>query len=95
MFVTSRGEGATLMIRQLCARTTKPTWLLSLLVSEDQYVSIDRVPGWSARNPRICATLTAIIESAADRVMVVIGAGHLPLLFAPESPLACVGSRGA
>ncbi|GHO63109.1 hypothetical protein KSC_020010 [Ktedonobacter sp. SOSP1-52] len=47
---------------------------------EKQYVGIGWVQGWYARNLRIFVNLTRIITSPQDRVLVIYGAGHVPLL---------------
>lgn len=45
------------------------------------YTLVDHVTGWwYNRNLRIFANLQAITESPADRILVIIGQGHLPLL---------------
>jgi hypothetical protein len=71
-----------------------------LLGSGDTYVGIEWVQGWYARNLRIYANLARIIESPADRVLVVFGSGHISLLsqflsdsglFELESPLTYLG----
>ncbi|GHO85061.1 DUF5694 domain-containing protein [Dictyobacter formicarum] len=45
-----------------------------------QYVGIGWVQGWYARNLRIFVNLTRIVTSPQDRVLVIYGSGHLPLL---------------
>ncbi|GLV53878.1 hypothetical protein KDH_07290 [Dictyobacter sp. S3.2.2.5] len=45
-----------------------------------QYVGIGWVQGWYARNLRIFVNLTRIITSPYDRVLVIYGSGHIPLL---------------
>lgn len=54
--------------------------LLSLLIAEGRYIGIDWVQSWYARNLRIFANLASIIDTPRDRVLVVYGAGHVPLL---------------
>ena len=44
------------------------------------YVGIGWVQGWYARNLRIFVNLTRIVTAPSDRVLVVYGAGHIPLL---------------
>ena len=44
------------------------------------YVGIDWVKGWYARNLRIYANLTRVVTSPQDRILVIYGAGHVPLL---------------
>ncbi|HVB20446.1 MAG TPA: DUF5694 domain-containing protein [Ktedonobacteraceae bacterium] len=46
----------------------------------NQYVGIDWVKGWYQRNLIIFANLTRIITSPDDRVLVIYGVGHIPLL---------------
>ena len=46
----------------------------------NQYVGIDWVKGWYQRNLIIFANLTRIITSPEDRVLVIYGVGHIPLL---------------
>ena len=45
-----------------------------------QYVGIDWVQGWYARNLKIFVNLTRIVDSPQDRVLSIYGAGHVPLL---------------
>ena len=45
-----------------------------------RYVGIGWVQGWYGRNLRIFVNLTRIITSPQERVLVVYGAGHVPLL---------------
>lgn len=45
-----------------------------------QYVGIDWVKGWYERNLIIFVNLTRIVTSPRDRVLVIYGAGHIPLL---------------
>ena len=45
-----------------------------------EYVGIDWVQGWYARNLKIFVNLTRIVSSPEDRVLVIYGAGHIPLL---------------
>ena len=46
----------------------------------DDRIGADVVLRWYERNMKIFVNLTRIITSAEDRVLVLIGAGHLPLL---------------
>lgn len=48
--------------------------------TDKQYVGIGWVQGWYARNLRIFVNLTRIVTSPQDRVLVIYGAGHIPLL---------------
>lgn len=45
-----------------------------------QYVGIDWVKGWYQRNLIIFTNLTRIITSQEDRILVIYGVGHIPLL---------------
>jgi hypothetical protein len=45
-----------------------------------EYPGVDRVTGWYNRNLRIFANLQRITEREDERVLLVIGAGHLPIL---------------
>lgn len=45
-----------------------------------EYVGIGWVQGWFARNLRIFVNLTRIVTAPTDRVLVLYGAGHIPLL---------------
>lgn len=45
-----------------------------------QYVGIDWVKGWYERNLIIFANLTRIVTSPQDRILVIYGGGHIPLL---------------
>ena len=48
--------------------------------SGNQYVGIDWVQGWYARNLKIFVNLTRIVDSSQDRILAIYGAGHVPLL---------------
>lgn len=65
------------------------TEMLSLRVgSGENYVGVELETSFYARNLRIFANLTRAIKSADDRVLVIYGAGHAPLLrqFVMDSP---------
>lgn len=48
---------------------------------EESYVGVDYVTGWwYNRNLRIFRNIQRITESAEDRIVVIIGSGHLPIL---------------
>ncbi|MEW6736827.1 MAG: DUF5694 domain-containing protein, partial [Acidobacteriota bacterium] len=53
----------------------------------DQYPGANWVQYWYGRNLKIFVNLMRITESPDDRILVIIGAGHLKLLkqFAEES----------
>ena len=45
-----------------------------------EYVGIDWVKGWYERNLKIFVNLTRIVTAPQDRILVIYGAGHIPLL---------------
>jgi hypothetical protein len=47
---------------------------------DEEYPGVDWVTGWYNRNLRIFANLQRITESPDERILLVIGAGHLPIL---------------
>jgi hypothetical protein len=47
---------------------------------DNNYVGTDVLAGWYERNLKIFTNLTRVIESGEDRVLVVIGSGHVKLL---------------
>jgi len=48
--------------------------------TEDEYPGPDRVTSWYNRNLRIFANLQRITEVPDERILCIIGAGHLPIL---------------
>jgi hypothetical protein len=46
----------------------------------DRYLGADLIAGWYGRNLKMFANITRIPTSADDRILVVVGAGHVPLL---------------
>jgi hypothetical protein len=46
----------------------------------DDYAGADMVASWYKRNLRIFANLTRIVDSEKDRVFVIFGQGHIPIL---------------
>ncbi len=46
----------------------------------NDYPGVDRVTGWYNRNLRIFANLQRITEQLDERILLIIGAGHLPIL---------------
>ncbi len=54
--------------------------LLSCIGAGKQYVGVEWVKGWYERNLKIFVNLTRIVTSPQDRVLVIYGAGHIPLL---------------
>lgn len=65
-------------------------YMTSLLPTDDPaiYSKADLVANWYKRNLRILANINRITEPGKDRVLVIIGAGHLKLLreFAADAP---------
>ena len=61
---------------------------LTRIGKDSLYPGADLAADWYARNLRILANLHRIIESPNDRVLVIFGAGHGPILrqFVRESP---------
>lgn len=58
----------------------KPYLSMARIGEGKRYVGIDWVQGWYGRNLRIYANLTRTVTSTEDRVLVIYGAGHIPLL---------------
>lgn len=58
------------------------------IVEGQDYAGADMVNTWYHRNLRIFSNLHKISDSPADRIFVIYGAGHIPLLerFAEDSP---------
>ena len=58
----------------------------------EQYAGADMVATWYQRNLRILANLHRAIQAREDRVFVVFGQGHIPLLrqFVIDSPDLCL-----
>ncbi len=54
--------------------------LLALVGEGDRYVGAEAVSHWYERNLTIFVNLTRITASPRDRILVVIGSGHVPLL---------------
>ena len=48
--------------------------------SGDKYVGADVLTAWYQRNFRIFSNLAPVIQSPEDRVLVIFGAGHAPIL---------------
>ncbi len=46
----------------------------------DKFVGADVLAGWYQRNFRIFSNFAPVIESVEDRVLVIFGAGHAPIL---------------
>jgi len=58
------------------------------LVSGDNYAGIDLINSWYHRNLKIFGNLHQITDRADDRIFIIYGQGHVPLLqqFAKDSP---------
>ena len=50
------------------------------VVDADDYAGADMVASWYARNLRIFANLTRIVDAKDDRIFVIFGQGHIPIL---------------
>lgn len=83
-------------IRVLHEVNTLPQFTLAQIGAADQYVGLDWLLGWYERNLKIFVNLTRITESADERVLLMIGAGHVFLVqqyledsgdYVVESPL--------
>lgn len=61
-------------------RMHDPYLLMARVGRDDCYVGIDWVKGWYERNLIIYANLCRLLDDPSDRVLVVYGAGHVPLL---------------
>jgi hypothetical protein len=46
----------------------------------NEYPGVDYVTAWYSRNLRIFANLQRITEAADDRILLIIGGGHVPIL---------------
>ena len=58
----------------------RPYLTMSRVGAGKEYVGVDWVKGWYQRNLIIFVNLTRIVTGPEDRVLVVYGAGHIPLL---------------
>ena len=67
-------------IRVLHEINTLPQFTLAQIGAADQYVGLDWLLGWYERNLKIFVNLTRITESPDDRVLLMIGAGHVFLV---------------
>lgn len=57
-------------------------YLLMATVGKDSnYTGADVIAGWYERNLKIAINVARIAESPEDRILVLFGAGHLPLLY--------------
>lgn len=62
---------------------------MARVVAPDRFVGAEWVSGWFERNLRIFVNLTRLLSGPDDRILVVYGVGHIPLLrqFARDSGL--------
>ena len=67
-------------IRVLHEINTLPQFTLAQIGDADQYVGLDWLLDWYERNLKIFVNLTRITESADDRILLMIGAGHVFLV---------------
>ena len=67
-------------IRALHEINTFPSLILAQIGVADQYVGLNWLLDWYERNLKIFVNLTRITESADDRIMLNIGAGHVFLV---------------
>lgn len=57
------------------------TYLTMMRIGEEQqYIGVEAVKNWYARNMRIFVNLTRITNLPQGRILVIYGAGHIPLL---------------
>ena len=66
----------------------RPYLLLAEVGKDTSYVGAEVIAGWYERNLKIAMNVIRIAESPADRILVLIGAGHATLIrqFLTESP---------
>ncbi len=83
-------------IRVIHEINTLPQFTLAQIGIADQYIGLDWLLGWYERNLKIFVNLTRITESDDDRILLIIGAGHVYLVqhfleesgdYVVESPL--------
>lgn len=68
---------------------TNEFYLASAQIGKDtNYIGADMVSGWYERNLKIFINITRLAESNTDRIIVIIGTGHLTLLkrFIKDAP---------
>ena len=91
-------------IRVLHEVNTLPQFTLAQIGIADQYVGLEWLLGWYERNLKIFVNLTRITESADDRILLMIGAGHVFLVqqyfensgdYILESPLKYLKTENA
>ncbi len=75
---------------------------IALIGEGDRYPGAEWVQSWYGRNLKIFVNLTRLVDSPDERILLVIGAGHVYLLqqfaresgfFRVESPLRYLGAR--
>ena len=81
-----------------------PALICAQIGVADQYVGVDALLRWYERNLKIFVNLTRITESSDDRILLIIGAGHVGLLqqfledsgdYIVESPLKYLKTENA
>jgi hypothetical protein len=55
--------------------------LMATIGKDSVYTGADVVAGWYERNLKIAMNIVRTIDSPEDRILVLFGAGHLPLLY--------------
>lgn len=79
----------TASVREMLLEANDADWLhrnhqiyadLMRVGEGDRYIGVDVVGRWYERNMKIFVNLTRITTLPSDRIFVVIGAGHIPLL---------------
>lgn len=70
------------------AMGNRPYLLLAEVGKDSSYIGAEVIAGWYERNLKIAVNLVRLAESSTDRILVLIGAGHVTLLqqFLRESP---------
>lgn len=53
---------------------------MALIGSSDDYVGADVILRWYERNIKIFVNVARLASESSDRILVLIGGGHLPLL---------------
>lgn len=85
----SRHSSATTTVREsllqinapaTMRRMHQPYLLMGQVGADRQYVGVEWVKGWYERNLIIFANLCRLLTSPSERVLVIYGAGHVPLL---------------
>ncbi|HEX5733928.1 MAG TPA: DUF5694 domain-containing protein [Blastocatellia bacterium] len=80
---------ARMTVREILAEMNDPTHIakardlylqIARVRSGDKFVGADVLTNWYQRNFRIFSLLAPVIESPEERVLVIFGAGHAPIL---------------